>query len=112
MHVVVNRYEKDQKDVLIHAEELLSVKMSGLIPNDYTTASEAMNHGKPLTLTASRKAISQWYLHGRGLLVGDKSEANGAGSPADKAKKATFLGRCFSSLGIDVVRKASMVSRG
>ena len=35
-----------------------------LIPNDYGTASEAIDHGKPLTIMASTTTIGQWYLRG------------------------------------------------
>ena len=33
---------------------MLGVRMAGLIPNDYGTASEAIDHGKPLTIMAAK----------------------------------------------------------
>ena len=60
--VVVNRYTNDQKDLLSETEGMLAVRMAGLIPNDYGTASEAIDHGKPLTIMAARTSIGQWYL--------------------------------------------------
>jgi len=106
--VVVNRYVKDQKDLLAEAETLLGIQMAGLIPNDYVTASEAMNHGKPLTIMASKTSIAQWYLRGSDHLVGDKPAAKKTGSNAAQDKKSSFLGRCFSSVKLEVGRKASV----
>jgi len=105
--LVVNRYEKDQKDLMVETEALLGVHMAGLIPNDYGTASEAINHGKPLTVLASKAPIGQWYLREVGQLIGEQGE--GAVSPKGPAKSLSFLGRCFSNLGMDVGRKPSAV---
>ena len=93
--VVVNRYMKEQKDLLAEAEALLGMPMAGLIPNDYGTASEAINHGKPLTVMASRTSIGQWYLRGAFPLLSDKPA--GANVAAGSEKKTSFLGRCFSN---------------
>jgi pilus assembly protein CpaE len=105
--LVVNRYEKDQKDLMVETEALLGVHMAGLIPNDYGSASEAINHGKPLTVLASKAPIGQWYLREVGQLSGEQGE--GAVSPKGPAKSLSFLGRCFSNLGMDVGRKPSAV---
>jgi hypothetical protein len=83
--------------------------MAGLIPNDYGTASEAINHGKPLTIIASRTSIGQWYLRGSEALVRDKSLAAGSDSGKRSEKKVSFLGRCFSTLGLEPGRKPSAV---
>jgi pilus assembly protein CpaE len=107
--VVVNRYASDQKDLLAETEDLLGVPMAGLIPNDYGTASEAINHGKPLTIMASRTSIGQWYLRGSEALVGDKSPAAGTDLVKGSEKKSSFLGRCFSTLGLEPGRKPSVV---
>jgi pilus assembly protein CpaE len=105
--LVVNRYEKDQKDLVAETEALLGIHMAGLIPNDYGSASEAINHGKPLTVLASKAPIGQWYLSGIGQLIGEQGV--GAVSPKGPAKRLSFLGRCFSNLGMDVGRKPSAV---
>jgi pilus assembly protein CpaE len=105
--VVVNRYIKEQKDLLAEAEALLGMPMAGLIPNDYGTASEAINHGKPLTIMASRTSIGQWYLRGASPLLSDKSAGANAGTGSEK--KTSFLSRCFSSFGLEAGRKASVV---
>ncbi len=52
--MVVNRYVNDQKELLKETEDMFGVRMAGLIPNDYGTASEAIDHGKPLTIMAAR----------------------------------------------------------
>lgn len=107
--VVVNRYANDQKDLLTETEGLLGMPMAGLIPNDYGTASEAINHGKPLTVMASRTSIGQWYLRGTESLVGDTALPGGAGAGKGAEKKSSFLGRCFSTLGLESSRKPSAV---
>ena len=66
-----NRYTNDQKDLLSETEDMLGLRMAGLIPNDYGTASEALDHGKPLTIMASRTTIGQWYLRGTEQLIGE-----------------------------------------
>lgn len=105
--VVVNRYANDQKDLLTETEGLLGMPMAGLIPNDYGTASEAINHGRPLTVMASRTSIGQWYLWGTESLVGDTSLPGAAQAGQGAEKKSSFLGRCFSSLGLESGRKSS-----
>jgi pilus assembly protein CpaE len=106
--LVVNRYEKDQKDLVAETEALLGMPIAGLIPNDYQSASEAINHGKPLTVMASRTPIGQWYLREVGQLIGEQAEGSGASSKGP-AKGRSFLGRCFSSIGMEVGRKPSAV---
>jgi pilus assembly protein CpaE len=106
--LVVNRYEKDQKDLVAETEALLGMPIAGLIPNDYESASEAINHGKPLTVMASRTPIGQWYLREVGQLIGEQAEGSVASSKGP-AKGLSFLGRCFSSIGMEVGRKPSAV---
>lgn len=106
--VIINRYEKDQKDLVSETETLLGVQMAGLIPNDYESASEAINHGKPLTVMASRTPIAQWYLRGVGPLIGEQIEGAAISSKA-YANGQSFLGRCFSSMGVEMGRKPSAV---
>jgi pilus assembly protein CpaE len=107
--VVVNRYVNDQKELLKETEEMLGVRMAGLIPNDYGTASEAINHGKPLTIMAARTAIGQWYLKGTDQLIGDKAAVNGAAAGKDSSKKTWFLGRYLASFGLETGGKPSVV---
>lgn len=106
--LVVNRYEKDQKDLVAETEGLLGIHMAGLIPNDYESASEAINQGKPLTLMASKTPIAKWYLQEVGQLISGHDEET-AGSSKGQARNISFLGRCFSSIGMEVGRKPSAV---
>ncbi len=106
--LVVNRYEPDQKDLLDETEALLHFKISGLIPNDYGSASEAIQHGKPLTVVAPKTSIGQWYLREVGRFIGEPmqdivSSANG------QVRSQSFLGRCFANFGMEVGRKPSPV---
>jgi pilus assembly protein CpaE len=107
--VVVNRYTNDQKELLSETEDMLGLRMAGLIPNDYGTASEALDHGKPLTIMASRTTIGQWYLKGTNQLIGDMSAINGAGAGNESSKKASFLGRYLPSFGLETGGKPSIV---
>lgn len=106
--LVINRYEKDQKDLVNETERLLGIQIAGLIPNDYESASEAINQGKPLTVMAARTPIAQWYLEEAGQLIGDHGEDT-TDSSKRQAKGLSFLGRCFSSIGMEVRRKPSAV---
>jgi pilus assembly protein CpaE len=107
--VVVNRYTNDQKDLLSETENMLGLRMAGLIPNDYGTASEALDHGKPLTIMASRTTIGQWYLRGTDQLIGDKAAANGTAAGKEPSKTASFLGRYLPSFGLEMKGKPSVV---
>lgn len=108
--LVVNRYEKNQKDLVAETEALLGVQMAGLIPNDYGSASEAINQGKPLTVMASKTPIAQWYLGEIRHLIGEHAGSIAAASKGTD-KSLSFLGRCLSSVGMDVGRKPSPVQR-
>ena len=89
--VVVNRYTSDQKDLLSETEGMLAVRMAGLIPNDYGTASEAIDHGKPLTIMAARTSIGQWYLRGSEQLISGKARANGTALAKDGGEENVVL---------------------
>ena len=69
--VVVNRYEKDQKDLLREAEGTLGAPIDGLIPNDYPATREAIDHGKPVVTLAPKTVIGQWFAQEVGRLIGD-----------------------------------------
>lgn len=102
--VVVNRYTNDQKDLLAETESMLAVRMAGLIPNDYGTASEAIDHGKPFTIMAAKTSIGQWYLRGSNQLLSGKSN----GGAKDGNKKTSFFGRYLPSLGLELKGKPSV----
>jgi pilus assembly protein CpaE len=106
--LVMNRYENDQKDLLEETEAMLKFPISGLIPNDYGSASEALQHGQPLTVVASKTPVGQWYLREVGRLIGSH-EGAAASSPKGQAKSQSLLGRYFPSLSLDMRRKPSAV---
>ena len=105
--VVVNRYTSDQKDLLSETESMLAVRVAGLIPNDYVTASEAIDHGKPFTILAPRTSIGQWYLRGSNQLVSGRTETNGTAT--DVNRKMSFFGRYLPGLGFELKGKPSAV---
>ncbi|HXV68033.1 MAG TPA: AAA family ATPase [Nitrospira sp.] len=107
--VIANRYTKDQKELLGEIESMLGVRMAGLIPNDYPTASEALDHGKPLAIMAQKTAIGQWYLQEAGRLLGDQPAVAGAISGKERGKNASFLSRYLPGFGLEAGRKSSVV---
>jgi pilus assembly protein CpaE len=109
VQVVVNRYGNDQKDLLREIEDLLGLRMAGLIPNDYPTAREALDHGKPVTMMASRTGLGQWYLRGTDQLIGEKTAVNGTIAGKEQGKKSSFLGRYLPSFGLETKGKPSAV---
>ena len=108
VRVVVNRYVNDQKDLLKETEDMLSLRMSGLIPNDYRTASEAIDRGKPLTIMAPRTTIGQWYLKGADQLIVDATVKTGAAPQKESSKRISFLGRYLTSFGLETRNKPSV----
>jgi Flp pilus assembly CpaE family ATPase len=107
--VIVNRYVNDQKELLKETEDMLGVRMAGLIPNDYGTASGAIDHGKPLTMMAAKTTIGQWYLKGSRQLIDDMTAVNGKRVGKESIKKTSFLGRYFSSFGLETGNKPSVI---
>lgn len=106
--LVVNRYEHDQKDLLAETESMLKIQIAGLIPNDYGSASEAIQHGKPLTVLASKTPIGQWYLREVERLIG-RHEDGATASQKGQVKSQSLLGRYFPSLSMEMRRKPSAV---
>ncbi len=103
--VVVNRYVNDQKELLGQMEGMLDIRVGGLIPNDYETTREAIDHGKPLTMIASRTLIGQWYLGGADHLIGASQHSKTRGAGNLQSKVASIFGRCLSSLKIEAKTK-------
>ena len=99
--VVVNRYVNDQKDLLDQTEGMLDIRVGGLIPNDYETAREAIDHGEPLTMIASRTLLGQWYLGGAEHLIGASQHSKTRVAGNLQSKVASIFGRCLSSLKIE-----------
>lgn len=106
--LIVNRYTNEQKELLTETEKMLEMRVAGRIPDDYRTASEALNHGKPVTIMAPKTSIGQWYLrqidqfvaaHGAGSKSGDRS----------KASSTSFFGRYLPSLGFEAKGKPSAI---
>jgi pilus assembly protein CpaE len=107
--VVVNRYVNEQKELLSETEDMLGVRVEGLIPNDYETAREAIEHGKPLVTMASRSTIGQWYLGEADRLIAEKVSVNGTAAGKGQSKAAWFFGRCLSTLKLETRGNPSLV---
>ena len=61
IRLVMNRFLSAEQDVLKETEEILKQKAFWLLPNDYPSASQAVNSGKPLIDVAPRSAVAQSY---------------------------------------------------
>ena len=109
MAVVVNRYTTDQRELLRETEDMLGIRTAGQIPNDYGTASEAIDHGKPLAVMAPKTALAQWYARRTEALLADKTGVNGTGAGKELNKKVWFLGRYLSGFGLETRGKPSIV---
>jgi pilus assembly protein CpaE len=108
--VVVNRYLNEQKELLKETEDLFGLRIVGLIPNDYETAREALEHGMPLTIMAARTTLGQWYSKGISQFIGDMAAINETGARTESSKKKTsFIGRYLPSFGLETRRKPSVV---
>jgi pilus assembly protein CpaE len=107
--VVVNRYVNDQKDLLGQTEGMFGMRVGGLIPNDYETTREAIDHGKPLTMIASRTLIGQWYLGGADHLIAERQHPNTRVAGNLPSKVASIFGRCLSSLKMETRAKQPII---
>ena len=107
--VIVNRYTNNQKELLNQTEDMLGMRMAALIPNDYETASEALDHGRPLTIMASRTKIGQWYLREACRLIGEKTAVSGMPSDKARSKSASFFERYLPSFGVETKGKTSVI---
>ncbi len=102
--LMVNRYSKEDEEILRHTEESLAHKMVGLIPNDYATVNQAIIHGKSLKAVAPKAAVTQWYLQ----QAADLAKRHNRGShlsEVEPEKKGSFLARYLPSLGFDAKAK-------
>ena len=61
LRLVMNRFVAAEQDVLKETEEILKQKAFWVIPNDYPSASQAVNSGKPLIDVAPRSAVAKSY---------------------------------------------------
>ena len=107
MALVINRYVSDQKELLSETQDMLGIRVSGLIPNDYETARESIDHGKPLAIMAPKTSLGQWYRRGIDQLLAEKATVNG--KPKEAGKKSSLLGRYLPSFGLEAKGKPSIV---
>jgi pilus assembly protein CpaE len=61
IRLIMNRFLTEEQDVLTETEEILKQKAFWLFPNDYPSASQAVNGGKPLIDVAPRSAVAKSY---------------------------------------------------
>jgi pilus assembly protein CpaE len=61
IRLIMNRFLSSEQDVLKETEEILKQKTFWMFPNDYPSASQAVNGGKPLIDVAPRSAVAKSY---------------------------------------------------
>ncbi len=101
VRVVFNRYSSEEQEVLRETEETLKIDSSFVIPNDYTTASESINNGTPMILSAPRTAIAKVF-H-------DMVKALGFGPQVEK-EQANWMGRLRGMMNVRGSSKHAHVS--
>jgi pilus assembly protein CpaE len=109
VRLIVNRYTNDQKELLAETEKLLELRVAGLVPDDYRTASEALNQGKPFTIMAPKTTIGQWYLRESQHLISETSASNGSGAEKKASHTTSFLSRYLPTLGFEAKGKPSAI---
>ncbi len=82
IRLVMNRFLSAEQDVLKETEEILKQKAFWLLPNDYPSASQAVNSGKPLIDVAPRSAVAQSYRDLANSFDGQATKPAGKGSLA------------------------------
>ena len=82
IRLVMNRFLSAEQDVLKETEEILKQKAFWLLPNDYPSASQAVNSGKPLIDVAPRSAVAQSYRDLASSFNGQPAKAASKGSLA------------------------------
>jgi pilus assembly protein CpaE len=106
--VIVNRYEKDQQELLRETEDMLHARIEGLIPNDFPTASEAIDHGKPVVMQAPKTALAQWFAQEAGRVIGDPA-VSAHGKVKATGKKVSLFGLSIPTFGAGVKENRSAV---
>jgi pilus assembly protein CpaE len=107
--VIANRYTNEQKELFVETENMLGLRIAGRIPDDYKTASEALNQGQPLTVLAPRTTIGQWYLRSMDQIMSDSPAGARAGAGKDQKNISSFLGRYLPGLGFEAKGKPSTI---
>ncbi|RMH36873.1 MAG: hypothetical protein D6690_04265 [Nitrospirae bacterium] len=92
--LAITRYVPQDKEVLTSTEEILKHKARWVIPNDYATASAAINNGKPIHTMAPRSALAKSYRELAGAFVDRPSTGSSDSSwitwlPFRKGKRPT-----------------------
>jgi len=59
--LILNRYSPEDNEVLRETEDALKCKASWVVPNDYPSASGAINHGTPVSLFVPKAPIAKCY---------------------------------------------------
>jgi pilus assembly protein CpaE len=109
MLLIVNRYTNDQKELLTETETMLAMQVAGRIPDDYRSASDALNHGKPVIMTAPKTSVGQWYLRESTQLIAERGANSRPVAGREPRKTSSFFGRYLPSLGFEAKGKPSAV---
>lgn len=80
IRMVMNRYLAVEQDVLKETEEILKQKAFWLFPNDYPSASQAVNSGKSLIDVAPKSALAKSYREIAKSFANQDTQQTGKGS--------------------------------
>lgn len=101
IRVVFNRYSSEEQEVLRETEETLKIDSSFVIPNDYLTASDSINNGTPMVLSAPRTLIAKAF-HDLVKLLGFGAH--------DQKNQANWMGRLRGMMNGQGASKPAQVS--
>lgn len=101
VRVIFNRYSPDEQEVLRETEEALKLESSLLIPNDYPTASSAVNTGTPIVLAAPRTPLARVFFDIIEILGYDLQ---------DKKEQGNWMGRLRGMINVRGTSKPVSVS--
>lgn len=97
--LVVNRYRSRDGELLKQAEELLGMKASWLIPNDYGPVSQSLDGGASMLQQFPRAEVSQYYNKRAAELVREWTQRKKGGYGAAGAEpQGTLLGRLWTGM--------------
>ena len=90
--LVLNRYTPEEKEVLKETEEALKFPASWLMPNDYPTASGAINNGAPLVVHAPRSQVAKCFQEMAASLITGNQDKKESTHWVDRLRKI-MIGR-------------------
>jgi pilus assembly protein CpaE len=99
VHVIVNRFSKNNDVPLQKVETHLGDKLIGFVPNDYRKVMDSINLGRPLVQTDASSKISMEIKRIAALVKGDNQ---GASTQPRKRLLSSVFGRSKNNDGLEL----------